>query len=252
LFEIYVKERYTIMPREIKWTTDITSSSSGSGGRSGKEAHNLWLYSAEKLDPSNFHNVLYPDVAQRIADTQPDTTGTIAQQPDAPTSRANVPSSSRDTGTVHATVERGRTSDRLASPQAPSRTFDMSSSSQGLVGLLHAKGISPEKYDKSKYGDMEDIQNIWRIDMNNVITGISKKFHVKIHSEFDSLQYGIKSRSGVRDYSAFRNSDDFVGKWLEKVKDVEHGGDELLKQYMQKVILTSKLRRQASEATFSM
>jgi hypothetical protein len=240
--------------REIIRKPDITSSSSGSGGQSAREAHHPWLYPSEALDPHNFHNALYPEVARRrglIADTQPGTTGTIALRPDIPASQANVPSSSRDTGTVHATVERERTSDRLASPQAPSSPFDMSSSSQGLVGLLHAKGISPEKYDKSKYGDMKDIQNIWRIDMNSARMEINKESHVKIHSEFDSLQYEIQSRSGARGYSALRNSDDFVGKWLEKVKDVEHGGDELLKQYMQKVILASKLRRQASEATFS-
>jgi hypothetical protein len=111
MFEIYVKERYIIMPREIKRITDDTSSSSSIGGKSARDAHHPWLRPMQTADPRNFHNVLFPEEARRlglIADAQPGTT----QQPDVPTSRASVPSSSYDTGKVHTTVEQKPTSDR--------------------------------------------------------------------------------------------------------------------------------------------
>jgi hypothetical protein len=102
------------MPREIKRTTDDTSSSSGNSGGKAKDAHHLWLQPLEKLDSRNFHYDLFPEEARRlqlIADAQPGTTGTIAQQPDIPTSRASVPSYPRDIGNAYTTAEQKQASD---------------------------------------------------------------------------------------------------------------------------------------------
>jgi len=158
-YEIYVKERYTIMPREIKWTTDDTSSSSGNGRQSTKEAHNLWLRPlrpSEKLDPRNFHNAIYPDEARRlqlIADAQPGTTETIAQRPDVLTSQANVPSSSRDIGNVHTTAVHKKIEPRPAMDgiKTPVNPCSQPDTQQNVTDTTHLKHITTQDIENLRY-----------------------------------------------------------------------------------------------------
>jgi len=161
------------MPRHIEWRTDDTPSSSSGNNTSAKDAHHLWLQPlqpSQKLDPSMFHNALYPEVS-RFRQPDVDATGAIAQRPDVPASQANVPSSPRDIANVRATVERERTPEKslhTASVDRPPIAIDHTKTNEGRLFEI-AKFFGDLSHNTKKLGPKTFYQKITRC-LNQVLT----------------------------------------------------------------------------------